>query len=100
MPLTFVILSVLDLLLTGVILSLAGEQMEANPVAAAIYRQLGLAGLTAFKMSMISFVLHIYKLAYAPRPMLARSMLGFACLITGVAVTLGVISNEALLASI
>jgi hypothetical protein len=94
----FVGLSLLDLILTAVLVERWGEGVEANLLAAALYRQLGVFGLVLLKALAVLAVLAVYRMAtvsrrLACRQWLAQGVMVVACLTTGYAVVLGVVAN-------
>lgn len=82
----FILLSLADLVLTRVLLVQSGGDIyEANPVASTIITQLGWSALTLYKLALVSLVSGIVLFVGHYRPVTARRLLLFACmLMTGV----------------
>jgi hypothetical protein len=80
-------LHVTDLSLSCLLLGL-GWMKEANPLAAAIYEYGGLAGLIAFKMSLLIIAVRIITDARRHAPRLARFACGVTLASGGLAVVL------------
>lgn len=89
----FVILSSLDLLFTCSLLTLGGKEMEFNPLASWLYARGGIPWLCAFKIVMVLGLIEIFNYVDARKPRYGRFIYNFACIMTGIAVIMGIIAH-------
>lgn len=87
MKITYVALSILDFLLTALLVTKYGPEVESNPVAHWVLLQGGIPGMAILKLSTILFVLVVMR--YAKHKFIAP----FACVASLYAVLLGIYSN-------
>lgn len=86
----FVLLSVVDLLLTFWLLETKGGRVyEANPVANRILQTSGWPGLLAFKGTCVLFAVITVSILAQSRPVIAHRLLGAGCLTLLMTVLLG-----------
>jgi hypothetical protein len=85
-----IVLSVLDLLLTYVLLNSSPEVYEANPVAQWFFQRWNILGMTLFKFALVGVVLAAAEIIERKRPGLGRLVLIFACVAAGAVVYQGV----------
>jgi hypothetical protein len=75
----FLLLSILDLLLTLHLIGGSTQVYESNPIARWFFDLYGWLGLTAFKVILVSLVLSLIVIIYRNRPRTARRLLAFGC---------------------
>ncbi|XZE21453.1 DUF5658 family protein [Pirellulaceae bacterium SH449] len=77
----FILVNVLDIVLTNVLLQRGA--MEANPIANFVFIQFGFAGMIAFKLASVVFVCLAAQLIARKSPSKARGLLWFGCILVG-----------------
>ena len=82
-------LSMLDLLLTYVLLNSSAEVYEANPVAQWFFQRWNILGMTLFKFALVGIVIATCEIIERRRPGLGRLVLIFACVAAGAVVYQG-----------
>lgn len=85
----FILVSVLDLLMTSVLLY-TGKARESNPVANYFLAHWGIKGLVAFKFAMVAFICVLAQVIALRRPETARWLLIFATVVVGAVVVYSV----------
>jgi hypothetical protein len=93
MKITYLVLSALDCLLSIKILSATSSNaldLEANPIAAHVYRVAGWLGLLAYKAILVGLVLFLARVVAATRPRTASRLLMVGCVATAVVVLFGI----------
>ncbi len=77
-------LSLLDLILTGLLLHYSGGRIvESNPIAGAWLAEFGWPGLVFYKVSSLALFTLVLLIVSAHRPPLARNLLTFGCAAVG-----------------
>jgi hypothetical protein len=107
MSVLLVVLSVLDVLLTVLLLNRYGAELEFNPIAAWVYQQFSVTGMVGLKAAAVAFAVGVYKLssvarpeagarftAFACRPWLRTTFVVCACSTTALAVLLGLLAHS------
>jgi Domain of unknown function (DUF5658) len=84
-----VAISLIDLLVTYVLLNSSSEVYEANPVAQWFFQRWNIFGMTIFKFTLVAVVLVISEIIERRRPGLGRLVLIFACVAAGAVVYQG-----------
>ena len=82
-------ISMVDLLLTYVLLNSSAEVYEANPVAQWFFQRWNILGMTLFKFALVGIVLAASEIIERRRPGLGRLVLIFACVAAGAVVYQG-----------
>ena len=82
-------ISMLDLLVTYVLLNSSAEVYEANPVAQWFFQRWNILGMTLFKFSLVGVVIATSEIIERQRPGLGRLVLIFACVAAGAVVYQG-----------
>jgi Domain of unknown function (DUF5658) len=82
-------ISMLDLLLTYVLLNSSAEVYEANPVAQWFFLRWNILGMTLFKFALVAVVIAASEIIERRRPGLGRLVLVFACVAAGAVVYQG-----------
>ncbi len=87
--LCLILMSLLDLLLTYVLLNSYSEVYEANPVALWFFHRWNIFGMTMFKFALAGVVIAASEIIERHRPGWGKVILIFACIAAGVAVYKG-----------
>ena len=87
----YVILSCLDLLLTIILISKLGKELEVNFIAKWLYVNFGFIGLASLKMISVSIVIVAERLISLVRPRTGQLVITCGCFFTGMAVLVGLI---------
>ncbi len=87
---TFLLLSLLDLLVTYALLRQGVDFYEANPVARWWFARWNIAGMTIFKFLLVGLIATLCELVERQRPGRGRGVLRIACLTTAAVVAYGV----------
>jgi hypothetical protein len=83
----FVLVSILDIVMTGLALRFSAEGrttspiIESNPVAHWVLARWGIQGLAIFKLAMTAVVVTIAEIVGRTRPQVARGLLGGGILV-------------------
>jgi uncharacterized membrane protein len=92
--LTFIILTMLDALLTAVAVHMYGPLvMEVNPIALAIVTSFGPFGLVAVKVFSLMVVLWIMRRCERTRPTWAPRIYFYGCVVSGIGALSGVVTH-------
>jgi hypothetical protein len=84
--LTFILLSAADLLMTTILLRTGPHYYESNPVANWILQKWDVAGVTAFKFSVVALVIVIGEFVERRRRGMGRVVLIIGCIATAAVV--------------
>ena len=67
--------------------------MEVNPLARWIFDHAGFAGLCFFKIAMVLGLIEAMNYLDARKPSYGKFLYNFSCIMTGIAVIIGIISH-------
>lgn len=78
----FVLVNVMDIVMTSLLLN-TGQFIESNPIANYVLSEWGFAGVTAFKLIVVSMVMLIANIIAVRRIRTSRRLLHFGTLVVG-----------------